>query len=354
MAARRTAAAVPVTHAPVTDAPRLDVWLAHERTITRHAAHTLIAAGLVSVNGRRGRPGQRVHQRDAVEVVDVPEAAAGTGVEGASRRRAGPLLERRASPELSGGTPAGFRPRTPQHLSQLQHPKSYETAQLNIVYEDDWLAVVDKPAGMVVHPAPGHPSGTLADALKARGTAWSLVGGEERAGIVHRLDRDTSGLLVVAKTEAAHRALASQLRDHTLGRTYWAIVRGGFSESSGTIDAPIGRDTRNRKRMAVVDRGRPAITDFGVVERLGDASLLEIRLRTGRTHQVRVHMAYIGHPVLGDPVYGRGSTELLRPALHATQLRFVHPEDGVERTFGSAPPPELVAYLTALRKRHAR
>src|SRR5207302_10829484 len=154
MAARRTAAAVHVTHAPVTDAPRLDVWLAHERTITRHAAHTLIAAGLVSVNGRRGRPGQRVHQRDAVEVVDVPEAAAGTGVEGASRRRAGPLLERRASPELSGGTPAGFRPRTPQHLSQLQHPKSYETAQLNIVYEDDWLAVVDKPAGMVVHPAP--------------------------------------------------------------------------------------------------------------------------------------------------------------------------------------------------------
>ena len=354
MAARRTAAAVHVTHAPVTDAPRLDVWLAHERTITRHAAHTLIAAGLVSVNGRRGRPGQRVHQRDAVEVVDVPEAAAGTGVEGASRRRAGPLSERRASRELSGGTPAGFRPRTQQQLSHPPHPKNPETAQLNIVYEDDWLAVVDKPAGMVVHPAPGHPSGTLADALKARGSAWSLVGGEERAGIVHRLDRDTSGLLVVAKTEAAHRALASQLRDHTLGRTYWAIVRGGFSESSGTIDAPIGRDPRNRKRMAVVDRGRPAITDFSVVERLGDASLLEIRLRTGRTHQVRVHMAYIGHPVLGDPVYGRGSTELLRPALHATQLRFVHPEDGVERTFDSAPPPELVAYLTGLRKRHAR
>ena len=359
MAARRTAAAVHVTQAPVTDAPRLDVWLAQARSITRHAAHTLIEAGLVSVNGRRGRPGQRVHQRDVVEVV---EAAGGTDVAGyavgtplGSRRSTLGSPSAPSSVRLASETPPQhLSPPPPQRPSSPSHPQDAETPPLNVVYEDDWLAVVDKPAGMVVHPAPGHPSGTLADALKARGSAWSLVGGEERAGIVHRLDRDTSGLLVVAKTEAAHRALASQLRDHTLGRTYWAIVRGGFSESSGTIDAPIGRDPRNRKRMAVVDRGRPAITDFSVVERLGDASLLEIRLRTGRTHQVRVHMAYIGHPVLGDPVYGRGSTELLRPALHATQLRFVHPEDGVERRFDSAPPPELVAYLTGLRKRHAR
>jgi 23S rRNA pseudouridine1911/1915/1917 synthase len=225
------------------------------------------------------------------------------------------------------------------------------TAQPDIVYEDDWLAVVDKPAGMVVHPAPGHPSGTLADALRERGAAWSLIGGEERAGIVHRLDRDTSGLLVVAKSEAAHRALASQLRDRTLGRTYWAIVRGGFREATGTIDAPIGRDPRNRKRMAVVDGGRLAITDFTVTERLGDASLLEIRLRSGRTHQIRVHLAYIGHPVLGDSVYGHTMTELRRPALHATQLRFIHPADGMPRTFDSAPPPELAAYLIALRER---
>jgi len=346
-----------MTHASVTDEPRLDVWLANERTITRHAAHTLIEAGLVTVNGRRGRAGQRVHAHDVVHVRDVADGSAAveeTGGEGASRRRAGPSSERGASRELSGGTPAGFRPRTPHPLSPSPPQAHDDIPQLTIVYEDEWLAVVDKPAGMVVHPAPGHPSGTLADALKARGSTWSLVGGEERAGIVHRLDRDTSGLLVVAKTEAAHRALAAQLRDRTLGRTYWAIVRGGFRESSGTVDAPIGRDPRNRKRMAVVDRGRAAVTDFNVVERLGDASLLEVLLRTGRTHQVRVHMAYIRHPVLGDPVYGRGKSELLRPALHATQLRFIHPADSTERTFVSPPPPELAALLTSLRERATR
>ena len=339
------------TPAAETPAPRLDVWLADQRTITRHAARTLIDAGFVTVNGRRGRPGQRMRERDVVDVADAARAVDETGGDGASRRRAGPRSERRVSREPSGGTPAGFRPRTRNHLSRQPPRPTEATAPLDIVYEDDWLAVVDKAAGMVVHPAPGHPSGTLADALKERGAAWSLLGGEERAGIVHRLDRDTSGLLVVAKSEAAHRALALQLRDRTLGRTYWAVVRGGFREATGTIDAPVGRDPRNRKRMAVADGGREAITDFTVIERLGDASLLAVRLRSGRTHQVRVHLAYIGHPVLGDSVYGHGKTELQRLALHATQLRFIHPADGVSRTFDSAPPPELAAFLMALRER---
>ena len=223
--------------------------------------------------------------------------------------------------------------------------------ELSIVHEDDWLAVVDKPSGMVVHPAPGHPTGTLADALTARGTTWSLLGGRERAGIVHRLDRDTSGLLVVAKTEAAHRSLARQLSDRTLGRTYWALVEGGFREETGTIDAPIARHPRDRRRMAIVEGGREAITDFRVVERLGGATVLEVTLRTGRTHQIRVHLASIGHPVVGDAVYGHPDAALGRPALHAMRLRFRHPEDGTERTFVAPVPGELLAAAERRRPR---
>ena len=199
---------------------------------------------------------------------------------------------------------------------------------------------------MVVHPAPGHPSGTLADALKERGTTWSLLGGSERAGIVHRLDRDTSGLLVVAKTEAAHRNLAKQLSDRSLGRTYWALVHGGFREDTGTIDAPIARHPRDRRRMAIVEGGREAITDFRVVERLGGATVLEVSLRTGRTHQIRVHLASIGHPIIGDAVYGRPDPALGRPALHAMRLRLRHPGDGTRASpsnrrspTSSSPPP---------------
>jgi 23S rRNA pseudouridine1911/1915/1917 synthase len=290
--------------------PRLDVWLADNRSITRHAARTLIDAGLVTVDGRTGRPGQRV--RDAAVVIVTPGADVSPAVDGV--------------------------------VTRLQTP-----VDLSVVYEDEALAVIDKPSGMVVHPAPGHPTGTLADGLKQRGTTWSLLGGTERAGIVHRLDRDTSGLLVVAKTEAAHRNLARQLSDRSLGRTYWALVHGGFREETGTIDAPIARHPRDRRRMAIVEGGREAVTDFRVVERLAGATVLELSLRTGRTHQIRVHLASIGHPIIGDAVYGRPDPSLGRPALHAMRLRLVHPTDGSERTFESPVPPELVEAAARLR-----
>ena len=292
--------------------PRLDVWLAEHRHITRHAARTMIDAGLVTVDGRPGRPGQRVR-----DTADVALAAAD------------------ATPDTNE---AAELPRAP-------------APELSIIHEDEWLAVVDKPSGLVVHPAPGHPTGTLADALTARGTTWSLLGGDERAGIVHRLDRDTSGLLVVAKTESAHRSLARQLSDRTLGRTYWALVEGGFREESGTIDAPIARHPRDRKRMAIVDGGREAITDFRVVERLGGSTVLEVTLRTGRTHQIRVHLASIGHPVVGDAVYGHPDPALGRTALHAMRLRLRHPEDGVERTYVAPVPGELLAAAERRRSR---
>ncbi|MBV8302049.1 MAG: RluA family pseudouridine synthase [Candidatus Dormibacteraeota bacterium] len=290
------------------EAPRLDVWLAHRRGITRHAARTLIDAGLVRVRGRPGRAGQRVHDDDA-SAIDVLPAPPPTVVAHA------------------------------------------DAPDLTVVAEDEWLAVIDKPAGVVVHRGAGHHTGTLADALLQRGTSWSLLGGSDRPGIVHRLDKDTSGLLVVAKTEAAHRALAQQLRDRSLGRTYWALVHGGFRESSGTIDAPIGRDPRNRKRMAVLTGGRDSISDFRVVESLGDASLLEVSLRSGRTHQIRVHMAHIRHPLVGDVLYGRADPVLHRPALHAMRLRFLHPGDGTERLYESEPPQELQAALQRFRTR---
>jgi 23S rRNA pseudouridine1911/1915/1917 synthase len=286
---------------------RLDVWLASDQGISRAAAHALIAAGAVDVDGRPGRPGQRLHPGATVRVTPPPQ-----------------------SPAIPGQGPA---------------------VPLRIVDEDEWLAVIDKPAGLVVHPAPGHPHGTLADGLRQRGDVWSLVGGEERPGIVHRLDRWTSGLLVVAKTEAAHRALTAQLADRTMGRTYWALVWGGMAEATGEIEAPIGRDPRNRKRMAVVDAGRAARTEFSVVERLPATTLLDVSLRTGRTHQVRVHLAWVGRPIVGDPTYGRRDDPVAgRPSLHARQLRLRHPADGSERVYTSPLPDDLRLLLDRARR----
>jgi 23S rRNA pseudouridine1911/1915/1917 synthase len=231
---------------------------------------------------------------------------------------------------------------------------------LEIVFEDEHLIVVDKPAGMVVHPAAGNFDGTLVNALlhHCAGTL-SGIGGVARPGIVHRIDKDTSGLLVVAKTDVAHEGLAAQFAAHSIDRRYLAITAGLPNPMSGTIDAPLGRSSSNRKKMAVVEegRGKRAVTHYRIVTPLRGAALLECRLETGRTHQVRVHLASIGHPLLGDPVYGRprqGHRELLknlnfhRQALHAAKLGFVHPVSKENLSFKSALPSDIQELFGAL------
>ncbi len=200
---------------------------------------------------------------------------------------------------------------------------------LDIVYEDDDVIVVNKPRGMVVHPAPGHPDGTLVNALMFHcGDSLSGIGGERRPGIVHRIDKDTSGLLIAAKNDFAHQALAAQLADRSLSRVYEAVVRGRMRKDEGTVDRPIGRHPTDRKRMAVTEKNsRPARTDWSVIARYNGYTHIECRLHTGRTHQIRVHMASLGHPLLGDFTYGAPSPEkgLEGQCLHARRLRFVHP-----------------------------
>ena len=203
---------------------------------------------------------------------------------------------------------------------------------LDVVYEDGDVIVVNKPRGLVVHPAPGHPDGTLVNALLYHcGDTLSGIGGEKRPGIVHRIDKDTSGLIIAAKNDFAHLALSAQLSDHSLCREYEAIVRGRLREDSGTIDAPIGRHPTDRKRMAVTQKAsRNAVTHWEVIARYGGYTHVRCRLETGRTHQIRVHMAYIGHPLLGDFTYGAPSPDkgLEGQCLHARRLRFVHPTSG--------------------------
>ncbi len=203
---------------------------------------------------------------------------------------------------------------------------------LDIVYEDADVVVVNKPRGMVVHPAPGHPDGTLVNALLWHcGASLSGVGGERRPGIVHRIDKDTSGLIIAAKNDFAHLALSAQLADRSLSRVYEAVARGEFREEAGTVDAPIGRHPTERKRMAVTERGsRPAVTHWEVIARYRGWTHIRCRLETGRTHQIRVHMAYIGHPLLGDMVYGAKKPErgLEGQCLHARELKFLHPRTG--------------------------
>ncbi len=263
---------------------RIDALLAQElETVTRSQAVRLIEAGAVTLRCEPLKKNHRVSAGD-VYVVEIPE------------------------PEETALEP--------------------ENIPLDVVFEDADVIIVNKPRGMVVHPAPGHAGGTLVNALLYHcGDSLSGVGGEKRPGIVHRIDMDTSGLIIAAKNDYAHRFLSAQLADHTLSRTYEAIVCGRVRDDAGTVEAPIGRCPADRKRMAVTEKGRAAVTHYEVIARYNGYTHIRCMLETGRTHQIRVHMAYIGHPLLGDMVYGRKKAEkgLEGQCLHAKELRFIHP-----------------------------
>lgn len=267
---------------------RIDAWLAaHVEGLTRSAAAKLMESGGVAVNGASAAKNYRLTGGETVEVTR-PEAEE-IAVE-------------------------------PQDIP------------LDVVYEDQDVIVVNKPVGLVVHPAPGHPDGTLVNALLHHcGDSLSGIGGERRPGIVHRIDKDTSGLIIAAKNDFAHQFLSAQLSDHTLGREYEAVVHGGFRDDAGTVDAPIGRHPVDRKRMAVTPKNsKPAVTHYEVIARYRGYTRILCRLETGRTHQIRVHMASIGHPLLGDGVYGAPCPEkgLEGQCLHARRLKFIHPRTG--------------------------
>ncbi|MBP2652914.1 MAG: rluD 3 [Firmicutes bacterium] len=230
-----------------------------------------------------------------------------------------------------------------------------EDIPLDILFEDQDVIVINKSRGMVVHPAPGNYQGTLVNALLKHCDDLSGINGVARPGIVHRLDKDTSGVMVVAKNDRAHINLARQIKDRAAGRKYIAIVHGAIEAEEGLIDAPIGRDATDRKRMAVTfNHSRPAKTRFRVLERYGNYSLVECRLLTGRTHQIRVHMAYIGHPVVGDPKYGPKTNhfDIKGQALHSTELTFEHPVSGETMLFSVPIPPDMQQILTLLIKRY--
>ena len=228
-----------------------------------------------------------------------------------------------------------------------------EKIDLDIVYEDDDVIVVNKKNGMVVHPAAGNESGTLVNALLKHLDNLSGIGGEIRPGIVHRIDKDTSGLLLVAKNDRAHVSLSEQIKAHTVHRAYKAILIGGFKDDEGFVDAPIGRHPTDRKKMAIVPDGREARTNWQVLQRLKGATLIEARLTTGRTHQIRVHMASIGHPVLGDPVYGPKKSPYAVSGgqlLHAYRIGFVHPVTGKELLFEAEPEQRFLNWLKKLEQ----
>jgi len=297
-------------HTVPVDAPRLDQYLAGLLSgQSRNRVQRLIADGHVRVNDGAARAGLRLRKGD------------------------------RLSWELPPTTP-----------SRLQA----EAMDLRVLYEDDDLVVIDKPAGLVVHPGPGHATGTLVHGLLARGAGWSTIGGAERPGIVHRLDRDTSGLIVVARNDATHRALTRQLQQRLMTRRYRAIAVGEVADPAARIEAPIGRDVKHRQRMVVVAGGREAITEFVRLGVAGGHSLLQVSLTTGRTHQIRVHLAFIKHPVLGDPVYGHQSPLIGRPALHAETLTLRHPRTGKSMTWQAAPPEDFELAWNSLSVRTMR
>lgn len=239
-------------------------------------------------------------------------------------------------------------------LPDLKEPDILpEEIPLSVVYEDEDMLVVNKPQGMVVHPAPGNYTGTLVNALLAHcGDSLSGINGEKRPGILHRIDKDTSGLLLVAKNDMAHQSLAEQIKEHSLTRAYMALCHGGFKEETGKIRLPIGRHPVDRKKMTVTYRNsKEAVTNYRVLERLGSYSLVECRLETGRTHQIRVHMSHLGHPIVGDPVYGvkKESFSLNGQLLHAYQVGFLHPRTGEYLEFSSPLPEHFEKVLKRLR-----
>lgn len=286
---------------------RIDVFLAEKLPeVSRSGAQKLIDAGLVTLGGKPVRKNHRT-EPGQVFTVTLPE------------------------PEPANALP--------------------EDIPLDIVYEDDDVVVVNKPRGMVVHPAPGHASGTLVNALLYHcGDSLSGVGGALRPGIVHRIDKDTSGLIIAAKNDAAHQHLSNQLSDRSLSRVYEAVVCGNLREDTGRIDAPIGRHPTDRKRMAVTEKNsRPAATRYEVITRYNGYTHVRCILETGRTHQIRVHMAYIGHPVLGDLIYGRKKPEkgLSGQCLHAKKIKFIHPTKNVPMEFET----ELPDYFQEVLRR---
>lgn len=292
------------------DGERLDAFLSRSAEgLSRSAAQKLIADGNVLLNGRPARKNDRLRVGDSVELT-IPE------------------------------------PREVD-IAPKQMP-------LDIVYEDEDVAVINKPKGLVVHPAAGHQDDTLVNGLLyAMGDSLSGINGELRPGIVHRIDKDTSGLLAIAKNDLAHTVLASQLKDHSMARTYEAIVCGSFREDRGTVDAPIGRHPTDRKKMCVTQRNsKSAVTHWEVVERFRGYTHIRCRLETGRTHQIRVHMAYIGHPILGDTVYGHKKPELGQDSqcLHAGALCFRHPRDGRPVMVFAPLPDYFQSVLEKLRK----
>ena len=238
----------------------------------------------------------------------------------------------------------------PEDVSACVPPEDIAIA---VLYEDDDLLVVDKPRGMTVHPGAGRTTGTLVNALLGRQMNLSGIGGPLRPGIVHRLDRNTTGVMIVAKTDQAHLRLAADLAAHRVGRHYLALVRGNIVENEGVVDASIGRHAVDRKRQAVVVGGRRAVTHFRTLERFGDYTLIEATLETGRTHQIRVHMQYIGRPVAGDPVYGgvRDELGLAAQALHSAKVEFTHPATGRHMVFVADMPDDMRAAVGALRDR---
>ena len=288
---------------------RIDVFLSQAvEGLSRSGAQTLLEEGAVTVNGKPVKKNYKTAPGDVIRV-ELPE------------------------PE-----PLDVKP------TQME---------LSIAYEDQDVIVIDKPKGLVVHPAAGHWEDTLVNGLLyARGSELSGINGVLRPGIVHRIDKDTSGLLIVAKNDLAHTVLASQLKDHTLARTYDAIVCGSLKEDEGTVDAPIGRHPTDRKRMCVTERGKEAVTHWQVVERFRGYTHIRCRLETGRTHQIRVHMAHINHPILGDMVYGRKKLELGQSSqcLHASALCFQHPRTGMPFLVESPLPPYFLEVLQKLQK----